>query len=101
MAYFLTENPELGKFWRVLHCKLLVYYMSIWSILRPLDIFSGHLVYFMVILVYFGAIWYILRPFGICNLLLFIIFLSVLVFCTEKIWQPRAVAVEEERKRRM
>jgi hypothetical protein len=32
--------------------KMLVYFMDIWSILRPFDIFNRHLVYFV-------AIWYI------------------------------------------
>jgi hypothetical protein len=40
----------LGKFWRVLQCKMFVYLTYIRTILRPLDIFYGHLVYFMVIL---------------------------------------------------
>jgi hypothetical protein len=37
---------------------MLVYFVAIWSILRPDGIFCGHLVYFV-------AIWYILRPYGI------------------------------------
>jgi hypothetical protein len=44
-----------------------MYHMTIWSILRPLEIFYGHLVYFVVI-------WYIFRRFGI--------------FGPRKIWQP-------------
>jgi hypothetical protein len=55
MAYFQTKNPNLDKFcmeWKM------VYFMAIWSILRPSGIFCGHLVYFT-------AIWYILWPFGI------------------------------------
>jgi hypothetical protein len=36
----------------------LVYFMIIWSILRPLEIFQGHLVYFVVN-------WYIFPHFGI------------------------------------
>jgi hypothetical protein len=46
MAYFQTENPDLGKFLTVLQWKIFVYYMSV------------HLVYLMVI-------WYILWPFDI------------------------------------
>jgi hypothetical protein len=42
---FKPKNPNLGKFWRVLQWKMLVY-------------FNGHLVYFR-------AIWYILWTFGI------------------------------------
>jgi hypothetical protein len=39
----------------------IMYYMAIWSILRPFGIFCGHLVYFMVI-------WYIFSRFGKKNL---------------------------------
>jgi hypothetical protein len=52
MVCFQTKNPNLGKFWRVLPWEILVYFMTIWSILQPLEIFYGHLVYF-------GVIWYI------------------------------------------
>jgi hypothetical protein len=62
MAYFQTKNINLGKFWRVLQCKILVYLMAIWPILWPFGIGCGHLVHFMV----FG------------------IFSPVLVFCTSK-----------------
>jgi hypothetical protein len=59
---FSNQNPNLDKFWRVLQWKILVYFITIWSILRQLEIFT--------------AIWYILWPFGA--------FLSVLVFCNKK-----------------
>jgi hypothetical protein len=49
MVCFQTKNPNLGKFWRVLKWKILVYFMTVWSILRPLEIFYGHFVYFAVI----------------------------------------------------
>jgi hypothetical protein len=56
MAYFQTQNPNLGKFLRVWHWKMLVYFMAIWYIfmaiwyiLWPFGIFYGHLVYFMAI----------------------------------------------------
>jgi hypothetical protein len=62
MACLQTKNPNFGKFWRVLQWKILRYFMTVWSILRPLEIFYGHLVYFVVI-------WYIF---------------PVLVFCTKK-----------------
>jgi hypothetical protein len=52
MVYFQTKNPNLGKFWRFLKCKILAKLLTIWSILRQLEIFYGHLVYFVVI-------WYI------------------------------------------
>jgi hypothetical protein len=44
MSYFHTKNTNLGKFWRVLQWKLLIYFTSIWCILQP---FCGHLGYFM------------------------------------------------------
>jgi hypothetical protein len=37
-AYFQTKNPNLGKFRRVLQRKILVYFIPIWSILRPFGI---------------------------------------------------------------
>jgi hypothetical protein len=58
MVCFQTQNPNLGKFWRVLQWKILVNFMTIWSILRPLEIFYCHLVYCVVI-------WYIFPRFGI------------------------------------
>jgi hypothetical protein len=42
------------KFWRGLQWKIMVYFMTIWSILLRLEIFYGQLVYFVVI-------WYISR----------------------------------------
>jgi hypothetical protein len=53
MAYFKTKNSNLGKFWRVLQWKLLVYFVAIWSILRSFGIFCSHLAYFMVVLYIF------------------------------------------------
>jgi hypothetical protein len=58
MVCFQTKNPNLSKFWWVLLLIILVYFMTIWSILRPLEICYGHLVYFVVI-------WYIFPHFGI------------------------------------
>jgi hypothetical protein len=43
---FKTKKPNLGKFWRALHCKILVYFMDNWSILRSFGIFCGYLVHF-------------------------------------------------------
>jgi hypothetical protein len=57
MVCFQTKNPILGKFWMVLLLKILVYFMTIWSILRPLEIFYGHLAYF-------GIIWCIFPRIG-------------------------------------
>jgi hypothetical protein len=42
MAYFKTRNPDLGKFWRLLHGKCCY-------ILKPLGLFYGYLVYFVAI----------------------------------------------------
>jgi hypothetical protein len=60
MVCFQTKNSNLGKFWRVLQWKILVYFIIIWSFLRPLEIFYGHLVYFVVN-------WYISPRFGILH----------------------------------
>jgi hypothetical protein len=54
------KNFNLGKFWRVFLREILEYLMTIWSILRPLEIFYGHLEYFVVI-------WYIYPRFGILD----------------------------------
>jgi hypothetical protein len=69
MAYFQTNNSNLGKFFRVLQWKMLVYFMSIWSILWSFGLFYGHLVYLL-------AIWYVLWLSGM--------FSTVLVRCTNK-----------------
>jgi hypothetical protein len=60
MVCFQTKNPNWGKFWRVLLRKILLYFMTIWSILRPLEIFYGHLEHFVII-------WYIYPRFGILD----------------------------------
>jgi hypothetical protein len=60
MVCFQTKNPNLGKFCEALLCKILAYFMTSWSILRPLEIFYFHLVYFVVIL-------YIFPRFGILD----------------------------------
>jgi hypothetical protein len=57
MVCFQTKIPNLGKFWRVLQWKMLVYFVAIRSILRSFCIFSGHLLLFVVI-------WYIFPRFG-------------------------------------
>jgi hypothetical protein len=44
MVCFQTKNPNLGKFWRVLQWKMMVYFMDTWSNLRSFVIFYGHLV---------------------------------------------------------
>jgi hypothetical protein len=57
MVCFQTKNPNLGKFWKALQWKMLVYVMDIWSILRSLGIFYGHLVY-LVVIWYIFPFWY-------------------------------------------
>jgi hypothetical protein len=67
MAYiFSNQNPSLGKFCTVLQWKVFAYFMDIWSILQPFDIFYDHMAHFVVI-------WYIF-PF--------------LYVVARKIWQP-------------
>jgi hypothetical protein len=45
MVYFQNKKPNLGKFWRVLQWKVLVYFMDIGSILWSFLTFCGHLVF--------------------------------------------------------
>jgi hypothetical protein len=65
-----TENPNLGKFWRALQWKALVYLLpfglfhgqlvnfnTIWSTSQPIGKFNGHLVHFVV--VWFLPFWYV------------------------------------------
>jgi hypothetical protein len=54
---FKPKIPILVIFWRVLQWKISAYFMTIWSILLPLEILNGHLVHFVVI-------WYIFPRFG-------------------------------------
>jgi hypothetical protein len=49
MLYFQTKNPNLCKFGKVLQWKMLVLFVSIWSILRPNGLFYGPLVHFVLI----------------------------------------------------
>jgi hypothetical protein len=68
MVCFLTKNPNLGKFWRVLHWKILVYFVDTWSI--HFTVFCYMLWTFGIVcgnLVYFPPFWY---------------------FVERKIWQP-------------
>jgi hypothetical protein len=44
MVCFLAQNPNLDIFWSALERKMLVYFMAIWNILRPLGIIYGRLV---------------------------------------------------------
>jgi hypothetical protein len=65
---FKPKLQILGKFWRVLQWKVLVYFMDTWSILRSFVIFYGHLVHLAR-----GNLVY---------------FFPVLVFCTKKSGNP-------------
>jgi hypothetical protein len=60
MVSFQTKNPNLGKFWRVLYWKMLLYFMAIWNI------------------------WDILCPFGTFCVHLVCTFFLALVSCTKK-----------------
>jgi hypothetical protein len=83
MVYFQTQNSNLGKFWRSLQRKMLVYFTAIWYILRTFGIFYGHLVYFT-------DIWYIIWPFGIPICWLIGTFFPFWYVVPWKIWQPWA-----------
>jgi hypothetical protein len=61
MVSFQTKNPNLGKFWRALDGKLLIYFRAIWNILMIFGIFYDQLVNF-------GFILYIFSDFGIVYL---------------------------------
>jgi hypothetical protein len=58
MVSFQTKNTNLGKFWRALDWKMLIYLMAIWNISLTFGMFYDHLVHF----VFF---WYIVSGFGI------------------------------------
>jgi hypothetical protein len=58
MVYLQTKNPNFGKFWRVIECKMLIYFMSIWNNLPTVGIFYDNLVHFVLI-------WYTFSRFGI------------------------------------
>jgi hypothetical protein len=59
MVYFQTKNTNLGKFWKVLQWKMLVYFMAILVFLRPTVVFHGHLYAFV-------DIWYIFPNLVFC-----------------------------------
>jgi hypothetical protein len=59
MARFQTKNRNLGKLCRIWQWKVLVYFMDIWSLLWPFDVFYGHLVNFMSIWYIFFTFWYV------------------------------------------
>jgi hypothetical protein len=71
MVCFQTKNNNLGKFWRAIEWKTLVYFMAIWYILW----LFGNVV----------VIWYLFPPFGI--------------LCQEKSGNPALTAVSKDRGR--
>jgi hypothetical protein len=52
MVSFRTKNPNLGKFWRALDGKILIYFRTFWNILWAFGLIYYHLVLFVFI-------WYI------------------------------------------
>jgi hypothetical protein len=60
MVSFQTKNPNLGKLWRALDWKMLIYFMSIANILQTFEIFYDHLVHFVFI-------WYIFPVWVSCT----------------------------------
>jgi hypothetical protein len=58
MVYFLTKNPNLGKFWRTLGWKMLICFMAIWNILLAFGIFYDQFGTFCVNLVHFFRFQY-------------------------------------------
>jgi hypothetical protein len=44
-GFFLTKNPNLGKFWRAKDGEMLIYFMAIWNILQTFGIFYDQLVH--------------------------------------------------------
>jgi hypothetical protein len=56
MVYFQTEIPNLGKFLRALHWKMLIYLIDIWNILQAFGIYYDHLVH-NVFIWYIFPVW--------------------------------------------
>jgi hypothetical protein len=68
LAYFRTQNPNLGKFKRILQWKMyilwqfglyygrVVCFVAIWDILRPFGIFYGYFGIYFSVLVCFTKI---------------------------------------------
>jgi hypothetical protein len=54
---FKQKIPILGKFWRALESKMLIYFIAIWNILRPFGIFYDHFGTFCVHIVHFFWFW--------------------------------------------
>jgi hypothetical protein len=54
MVCFQTKNSNLGKFWRALDWKMLIYFMPIWNILQAFGIFYNRWGHFVFIWYFFG-----------------------------------------------
>jgi hypothetical protein len=64
-TYFHTKNPNLGKFLRVLHWKMLIYFTDIWYIYLPFCIFCGKFGKFF-------PFWYVVPKKNLAFLLAFV-----------------------------
>jgi hypothetical protein len=60
MVFFQNKNTNLGKFPKVLLWTMLVYFMTIGSVLRLFGIFCVHLVHFVFV-------WYIFPVWASCT----------------------------------
>jgi hypothetical protein len=60
MVYFQTKNTNLGKFWRFLDGKMLLYVMAICNILRTFGLFYDNSVHIVFI-------WYVFFGLGIMH----------------------------------
>jgi hypothetical protein len=61
MVCFRTKNPNLGKFWRALEWRMLVYFMPIWNMLWPFGIFNGHLAFIWQFGIFSSALVYCVK----------------------------------------
>jgi hypothetical protein len=75
-------------YWRVLQWTMLVYFMAIWSILRPFGIFCGHLVCYIWYghLVYFSRFCLLYQRHRYLETLVLITVLYVYVYASTQIW---------------
>jgi hypothetical protein len=46
---FKAKNPNLGTFWWALEWKMLVYFITIWSVLHPFNTYYIYTVEFMAV----------------------------------------------------
>jgi hypothetical protein len=56
MVRFLTQNPDLGKFWRALERRSFVHSLAILNLLLPFGTVFGHLVIYTVAKLYFSPV---------------------------------------------